>query len=469
MSRHQIMSLAVTGFVPLWLGIVIALGGSGQQDQIAFNGLQFVGALIALVCIWQAFRAPWSKSMILFAGLAGLIIAWGALQTLPLSPAIWITLPDRSVLSDGWTALALDADQRYPISFIPSETRTSLLGFAVPVATLMLTLAIGRKQSGRLLYWAIPMLGALSALLGIAQVTTSADDILRWHAITNPNSATGVFANANHQATLCLMCVPWAAALGARVRRGWDGGDDDVGQAVIVGGLFLVNVMGVLTAGSTAGYILLAPTLIFSFLLFARASRSGERGTTATLAITTTTIIGSIALVASSPVLAGIGFTSFENNELTRLGIWETSTKIATTHAAVGTGLGTFTEVYRLYEPDSNITTQYVNAAHNDYIQVVIELGLPGALILSAMLILFLVAFARTWIIREDEDYRFRRAASVSVLIPILHSFVDYPLRTPAVACLAMACLVLMLAPLTKRKKPSTSDAPEQRPGHAVI
>lgn len=468
-SHSRIASFAATGLVPLWLGFAVMIGGSSQPNQLSHLLLQFVGGIIAMACFIPAVNAPRSRTILLLSGLCSMLILWIVVQTLPLSKSVWSVLPDRSVIVEGWTYLGLNSDKAFPISFMPFETRTALLGFVPPVATLLLMLAIGRKKSGRTLYWVIPILGAVSALLGVAQVTTNADAVLRWHAITNPTFATGVFANVNHQSTLCLMCIPMTAALGARLRRDWEGGDDDVGKAAIVGGLLLTNLVGVLAAGSVAGYSLLLPILLFSFILFARTSHSGERGTRTILALSTATFLGSIALVASSPMLERLGVTSFEDGDLSRIGVWRTSSEIAETHLFVGTGLGTFTETYRLYEPDGNITNRFVNNAHNDYLQTLIELGIPGMLIIAAVIGLFLVAFVRTWMTRDDEEYRFRRAAAVAVFVPILHSFVDYPLRTPAIACLAVACLVLMLAPLRSKQRSTVSGPSEPRPGHAVI
>lgn len=469
MRRDRFIGVASRAVAPIWLGGLILFGGSSQPDQLSHLGLQFAASLVVLCCIFPARNTQWSRAMTAFVALGCALITWAIFQTIPLSPGIWTELPDRTLVSESWVLLGLESNRAYPISFIPSETRTAIMGFLPALATLLLILAVGRKVAGPYLYWAIPIFGAASALLGIAQVTTSADQFLRWHSITNPTFATGVFANANHQSTLCLMCIPFAAALGSRLRRDWSGGDDDVGKAAFVGGLFLLNTVGVLTAGSFAGYSLLVPALIFSFFLFARTERSSEKRNHAPLIISAAIVLGSIALVASSPVLDGLGVTSFEDGDLSRLGVWRTSTSMAETHLITGTGLGTFTETYRLYESDANLTSRYINNAHNDYLQIVIELGVPGILVPGAMLVLFFICFARTWMGREDEEFRFRRASAVAVLIPILHSVVDYPLRTPAIACLATVCLVLMIAPLRRSKKPSKKESSEPSPGHAVI
>ena len=44
----------------------------------------------------------------------------------------------------------------------------------------------------------------------------------------------------------------------------------------------------------------------------------------------------------------------------------------------IGTGLGTFSTVYRRYEDPSRVTRQFANHAHNDYVEAVLELGAAG-------------------------------------------------------------------------------------------
>jgi O-antigen ligase len=179
-------------------------------------------------------------------------------------------------------------------------------------------------------------------------------------------------------------------------------------------------------------------------------------------------ILGSAIMVATSPILEGLGVTSFgDEGDLSRQGIWRVTGNILQEHALLGTGLGTFTEVFRLYETGDGLTTNFVNNAHNDYLQISVEWGVPGLLIVAAALLLFCRLFIRTWLRRQDQGYRLRRAASVSLLTLILHSMVDYPSRTPGIAGLAMACLVILILP--RHRESSRDVAPEGRPGHVTL
>ncbi len=92
------------------------------------------------------------------------------------------------------------------------------------------------------------------------------------------------------------------------------------------------------------------------------------------------------------------------------------------------------------------MTYVFVNHAHNDYLELLLELGAAAIVIL----ILFLLWFVRRAIViwrPQEVDYSFARAGSVAVAIVMLHSVADYPIRTAAIASIFGLSLALMAAP----------------------
>jgi O-antigen ligase len=118
-----------------------------------------------------------------------------------------------------------------------------------------------------------------------------------------------------------------------------------------------------------------------------------------------------------------------------------------TSHAAgdfmpFGSGLGSFRTVYQLYEKPDQVTPDYVVHAHNDYAEVALELGLAGIVLMLAFLLWWVIAVWRAW--RTAETGPFARAAAISSAAVLVHSLVDFPLRTAAIsACFGM-CLALL-------------------------
>ena len=101
----------------------------------------------------------------------------------------------------------------------------------------------------------------------------------------------------------------------------------------------------------------------------------------------------------------------------------------------LGYGLGTFTAVYPQFR--SFYTNLFVNAAHNDYVQVLVETGLIG----FAAVVWFIVDVYRAGLRNVDGWSRDRsRALGLAALVGctglLVHSFFDFNLQIPANACM---------------------------------
>jgi O-antigen ligase len=128
-----------------------------------------------------------------------------------------------------------------------------------------------------------------------------------------------------------------------------------------------------------------------------------------------------------------------------------------------GVGLGSFPQVYRTYEDQNAVGSEQVNHAHNDYLEFVLELGLPGLLLILAFIFWWSSRTIHVW----RSSYKggdLGRAGSVVVLVVLLHSVVDYPVRTSAMAVLfAMACALMM--PVWSRRSQTGSTPAKAEPG----
>jgi len=116
--------------------------------------------------------------------------------------------------------------------------------------------------------------------------------------------------------------------------------------------------------------------------------------------------------------------------------VWD----IAVRNLPWGTGVGSFDDVYRMYEPDALLMPAYVNHAHNDYLEIIMTGGLAGGVILAATLG---VLVSRSWAIfraaREHlRAYLLPATALIALAVLLVASLVDYPLRTPALASYAV-------------------------------
>jgi O-antigen ligase len=129
----------------------------------------------------------------------------------------------------------------------------------------------------------------------------------------------------------------------------------------------------------------------------------------------------------------------------------------------LGFGLGTFPVVYPEFR--SFYTTLFVNEAHNDYLQLLVETGLAG----FAIAIWFLVQVFRqaagklkNLVEKELPEKGWTESATGALTVAALlgcvgilvHSFLDFNLQIPANAALFyVLCAVAASAPLQESQK----------------
>lgn len=120
-----------------------------------------------------------------------------------------------------------------------------------------------------------------------------------------------------------------------------------------------------------------------------------------------------------------------ETNDSMRLQIARDSMHLVAQHPLWGSGLGTFTAVYP--QVRSFPTDLFVNAAHNDYVQLIVETGISGVLFTAAFLFLVFRNALRE-IHRERQNWfsAVSLAAMIGVVALLVHSLFDFNLEIPA-------------------------------------
>ena len=449
------LQAARKAIVPAYLFLCILLGGSAQSiwGNLA---LQLIAvALIGWACV-AAPTDPGGGRLRVLAGIAIAALALIILQLIPLPPALWTRLPGREIVAEGYGLLG-EPLPWLPLSLAPYQTLSSALFLLPPIAIVV---AMARLDACRVRWAAGSILAGtlLSVFLGYIQVSTRSP---AWYLydFTNIGSAVGFFANRDHMGTLLLVAIPFIAALLAsgfkRERREalpiWIAG---ASSAVIV-------LAGIAMNGSLAAVLLALPVIAASALLVGRTSRRFR--SFALVGVLFASIV-SLALLAESPVqgkLTGTETASIEG----RQEIWATSLKAAGAAFPVGTGFGSFEQLFHLHEAPESVTSAYVNHAHNDYLELLVEGGLPAMLIVLAFLAWWAAAARDAW---RQGGARLARAATIASLAVLGHGLVDFPLRTSAIAALFAFCLGMMAEPMRGRE-PVAGGAEERRARHVEI
>ena len=420
---------AATG--PAYLFSCLILGGSAQgiwQNML----LQLAGIAIIAWAALEKRDEPLTRAARQLGLIACLAIAVVGLQMIPLPSALWPYVGPRYELANAFTLLGSKIPAQ-PLSVTPGAGLDSLLGIIPPIAVAC---AVLQLKAYRPDWLAIALIAGtvVGIALGAVQVASSGSGQSSWYLYedTNVGRGVGFFANANHMAILLVITIPFLAALAASQRRA--GLQRYTAAATVAAGLAILVAAGIFLNRSLAGYGLGLAVLPFSALILLPA---GSRVRHWSVAVGVLFMLASLAALEATPI-GGAQLSQDANISIeSREDILATTSRAAADFMPFGSGLGSFTSVYPLYENPQQVTTMFVIHAHNDFVEVALEL---------ILIVLFLAwwgaAVWRVW--RTPEAGPFARAAAIASAAILIHSLVDFPLRTAAIASCFGMCLALL-------------------------
>jgi O-antigen ligase len=398
--------------------------------------------------------APGRQLMLLLL-LAVLLVV---LQLIPLPPALWTKLPGRQLIADGLGLLGLPLPWM-PISLAPHATLSAALWLIPAVAVLVGIIRIGAFRTSWI-GWVVALIATASVVVGALQVMGGELSPWYFYRITNVGSTVGFFANSNHMATLLVCALPFLAALYLGARGKGKSTRRASGLFVILAGAVAVVFVGVAINGSLAGVGLVIPAAFASFLMIWSRKRK----------LPSWAWGGVMLMLAGAAVVAYN--VPFSNNNLTGEGrnaadsraySFTLSAEAARDFFPAGSGLGTFVQVFHLYEDPATVDRYYMNHVHGDYLELALETGLPGILLILLFLLWWGQRSVAIW--RAEEADYYARAATIASAAILVHSIVDYPLRTAAISALFAVCCALMSQPRSRERSKVKSER-DNRPRH---
>ncbi|GAB5351834.1 hypothetical protein TMRH483_00413 [Qipengyuania sp. 483] len=433
-SRLSFWTLAAFLLI-LWMA-----GGASRADALGQTVVRF-SAWIMVICVvlflpqikWRKIQVP----LMLF-GAAALLVA---IQLIPLPPSLWIALPGREVLKAA--ALVIDEEQPWrPLSISPTATFNALSSLIVPALVLVLTAGLTRVHHWRLITLLL-CLTLAAALLGLLQFSGAQFD----HPLINDmrGMISANFANRNHYAL--------SLAIGCLLAPVWAFQGEDVRWKVFVGvGLVILFALMILATGSRVGIVIgLIGVALGLAIVRRRVSREFKRlprKFAVTLAILAIALVaGALLLSISLDRAASIDrILTLDARDDLRAGATPIVIDMIRQYFPVGTGFGTFDPAFRISEPDFFLRPAYFNHAHNDWLEIVLDGGLPALILLIAALIWFVRRSLVVWRRHDEMGSKLEQLGSAIILLVMLASIVDYPARTPMI----MAILTLSAAWLAR-------------------
>ncbi len=377
-----------------------------------------------------------------------LVLALPLLQLLPMPASSWLSGGLRHQLALDMHAVATAVDNH--VSLDPLATERALWSL-LPALAMCAAVSQLRQAQRRLLLIVLLALAMLSILLGMAQLADGQQSLLRFHSPTSTLDAVGFFANRNHLAALLVACLPFAigAAVWAQQRRTQESASELLGIVSLIG-VALLLVLGIALSRSRAGVMLGMLAVLLCLPLLWRLRKRRRVGGVALLLL--------LVAAAFTAQFGLSGMLQRLQSDVLRDGRWEYARVInvaARESAPLGSGIGTFNQVYPQFEAETGAGPDYavVNHAHNDALELWLEAGWPFAAVCVALTLLLAWMGVRLWRANAPsltESLLTARLAWLSALLLVLHSVVDYPLRTTAMMTVFAMLLALSIPPAVR-------------------
>ncbi len=432
--------------------------GGGAFDR----GLgDVIGQLLALPVIgWALFAQLGSFSgrpRIVALSVLSVVVLAVLVQQTPLPESLWRAIDVRDALAND-LAIAGASDARYFWSLTPLASERGLWSMLPAIAVFLGALSMPRKHHLKLLLL-VALLSATSLLLAFFQLGVPQDSILNpfpeWPARLN-----GFFANANHQSSGFAVSVIIIAAI---LFDRWRGTNESPAmsrwQSWTLAAIGLLMLASMPLAGSVAASLLamLALMAIPALSLIERPWRHerpwvNHGAKFGLLVLATGLFVAAMNWMRSGVVHGDRGPVAIA------------TAAMGNDHAPAGAGLGSFVSWFDQAGPEAFRQWEYYNHAHNEFAQWWLESGVVGAVALAAVLFLLVRHFPAR---RRVSDAGVAVAAWLGCVVLLLHSAVDYPLRTPALMSVGGLLLGIVVAQRSRRERKSGSvDA--AMPGHDV-
>lgn len=286
--------------------------------------------------------------------------------------------------------------------------------------------------------------------------------------------ARGTWPNRNHFANFLGMCLPLAVTLSAREFQKSFRVEQFRAKAAMLAcaavALAALLLVAIAESSSRMGFV---AALLGSFVAvvlalapdFAHARRVMAANLAAAIMVCALPVLA-VFVLAPPQLIARFSQVDFSAglSKQDRVQLWTESLPLVRTYPVFGTGLGAYGSVFPKYKVTSPMVRD--EFAHNDYLQLLIELGSLGFLIALAVAA---GIFARTARVAAPacapEDRELAAACCGSFVVILLHSSVDFSLYIPANALLlawiaGVACSLRAARPLSMTIVPVRAAVP---------
>jgi tetratricopeptide (TPR) repeat protein len=399
----------------------LARGGVGWFAQVAALAITIVAFVLAASTRQGA--TPLAAAVLLIP-LAAMVA-----QLIPLPPSALRALsPSAAALFDSTLGPIGLWPAARPLSLDPAETARQVATFVTCLAALAAAARLGSsRRTSDLLLGSIAGSGAIAASLGLGAALVGAGPLLE-SRIT--------FVNPNHLSAFLDLAALVALGFGLRARG------DRRALWLIVFALCGAGVFLTLSRGGIGAFFVGAAVFSALYLRKARLERGADYGRFAAILIAAVSVVIVIAAwLALDPIVSELKTVKGVAGER-KLELLPIAVHIVRDFPLFGVGRGAFGLVFPSYKVDAASVT--FTHLENEWLQPVVELGLPAGLLLVAALGWIWIRAVRATELSHPEIGALAGAAAVAA-----HDVFDFSLELLGVA--VPFAIVLGLAARSQR------------------
>ena len=343
----------------------------------------------------------------------------------------------------------------------------ALLYCAYAMLCFLSSQSLFRNLQARRLAFVFSIYGAALASFALLQGMASNGKLYWMRTPRMGGQIYGPYVNHNHYAGLMEMLVPIPLVLSVSHLA-------NSRQRMLAAAAAAVMASTIFLSGSRGGML----ALVMELLIFAVVLLRQQRGLKTALSVGAflLIVISLLTWVGGGELSRRVSSISTETrSEVTggmRLTIDRDAVHMFAKRPVLGWGLRAFPVVYPQFR--SFYTNFFVNEAHNDYLQLLVEMGLLG---FGAMLWFLIVVYRRAVSKIKDWSSDVSGAVTLACMLGcsgiLVHSAVDFNLQIPANAALFyVLCTIAAAEPFlqpARKRRPVTPQTEEELPASEVV
>lgn len=402
------------------------------KTSLALMIIELLGIVLLLIIFWGNLHKGRLQKPVAWFLVASTVVA--LIYLIPIPSSLWENLPGRSFYMEhlGWLNPAIASWNYQALSLIPTRTIAGLLALLAPLGIFLTAISLSERKLTFLV--CILLLTAFGqALLSMGQYFIQDQEL--FFRIWSGGIPLGTYINQNHFVAFMEMAEPLAIGLMMMAILSQNIGITlKIILATIFGLVSLALTFTPLLTTSRTGAALL---ILSIFLSFWAMTTPEIRKRVAAPIFALRFILLTLALAIQFKVLQQIVTITYADRLAPQAALGDLRwTLYSTTFNAIqnffpfGSGPGTTPQVYQNYQP-TNINA-FVNHTHNDYLELLLDLGLFGALMIGALILIYSWRWRQLWQDKSSGFKLLKTGAGVGILLALLYSLTDFGLHTPA-------------------------------------